>query len=207
MTGYTGITGITGYTGNTGHTGFTGFTGFTGETGNTGPTGHTGLTGWTGHTGNTGNTGLSGVTGITGPTGGLGSSYWQISANPNNIYYSLGNVGIATSTPAYPLDVNGIARVSAIYNTSDPRIKTNIEPLDDHYVVDNLHPVVYENMISHKSEIGLLSNEVEEVYPFLVNGVRDDPLHYQSVNYIGIIGILIKEVKLLKQQVRELQNK
>ena len=103
--------------------------------------------------------------------------------------------------------MNGIARVSAIYNTSDPRIKTNIEPLNDDYTVDNLHPVIYDNIISQRSEIGLLSNEVEEVFPFLVNGVRNDPAHYQSVNYIGIIGILIKEVKILKKQVQELQNK
>ena len=136
----------------------------------------------------------------------MGASYWQISSNPNNIYYTLGNVGIATSTPAYPLDVNGVARVSAIYNTSDPRIKYNVEHLNDEYSVDNLHPVKYDNILTGKKEIGLLSNEVEEVYPLLVNGVRDDPNHFQSVNYLGIIGILIKEVKELKQKVKELSG-
>ena len=63
--------------------------------------------------GPTGATGLRGATGFTGATGPPGFSYWSPVLPGNvNIYYNTGNVGIATSTPAYTLDVSG-----TIYST------------------------------------------------------------------------------------------
>jgi hypothetical protein len=40
----------------------------------------------------------------------------------------------------------------------------------------------------------------------LVSGTKDGP-ETQSVNYIGLIGILTKEVQDLKKRVAELENK
>ena len=83
---------------------------------------------------------------------------------------------------------------------SDYRLKTNVEDLNEIYTVDNLRPVMY-NMNSSK-EIGLIAHEIQEYYPFLVSGVKDGK-EYQSVNYTGLIGVLIKEIKILKSVVRE----
>jgi len=47
---------------------------------------------------------------------------------------------------------------------------------------------------------------LQEYYPELVIGEKDGPL-LQSVNYIGLIPILINEMKILKQTVKELQEK
>jgi hypothetical protein len=48
------------------------------------------------------------------------------------------------------------------------------------------------------------------VYPFLVTGEKDGE-NLQSVNYNGIIGILIKEIQDLKKDVKiikeEIKNK
>ncbi|HPW44690.1 MAG TPA: hypothetical protein PLX67_03195, partial [bacterium] len=44
------------------------------------------------------------------PEGGSGSSLWT--ASGNNIYYNSGNVGIATTSPTYALDVWGNARLA-----------------------------------------------------------------------------------------------
>ncbi|HNZ73509.1 MAG TPA: hypothetical protein PKG73_02850, partial [bacterium] len=44
------------------------------------------------------------------PEGGTGSSLWT--ASGNNIYYNSGNVGIATTSPTYALDVWGNARLA-----------------------------------------------------------------------------------------------
>jgi len=47
----------------------------------------------------------------SGGGGGGGSSPWTMLVN--DIYYTTGNVGIGTTTPAYPLDVNGTVNATS----------------------------------------------------------------------------------------------
>ena len=67
--------------------------------------------------------------------------------------------------------------------------------------MDNLKPVLYENIITNKQDIGLIAHELQEYYPFLVQGEKDGEKN-QSVNYIGLIGILINEIKGLKKEIK-----
>jgi hypothetical protein len=90
-------------------------------------------------------------------------------------------------------------------NTSDYRIKTNIQTLDETYSVDNIRPVSYINISSNTQSIGVIAHELQEQFPFLVNGEKDGE-QYQSVNYNGLIGILIREIQELKKQLHELNN-
>jgi hypothetical protein len=46
---------------------------------------------------------------------------------------------------------------------------------------------------------------LQEQSPYLVNGEKDAE-EYQSVNYLGLIGLLVKETQELKKQVEELQD-
>jgi hypothetical protein len=175
--------GVTGYTGNTGPTGSTG------PTGNTGPTGHTGNTGPTGESST-----VTGPTGPTGNTGPTGDTYWTYT----------GSTGIYYSQNLYVYGSNGVT--APIFNaTSDYRIKTNITSLDNSYTVDDLVPVAYKNEYTQKQDIGLIAHEVQEIYPFLVNGEKDGQT-LQSVNYTGLFGILIKEIQDLKKSVKVLEN-
>ena len=113
-----------------------------------------------------------------------------------------GNVGINTDSPAYKLDVTGTLRVTetatalSFNATSDYRIKENVLNLmnESKFTVDNLRPITYTNKLSGKQDIGLIAHELQEHYPFLVSGEKDGAEN-QSVNYIGLIGILIKEIK------------
>ena len=227
-TGHTGPTGLgdTGPTG-LGATGPTGL-GATGPTGlgDTGPTG-LGDTGPTGHTGPTG-FGATGPTGpeATGPTGptGVADEYWNPSSNVSNaIYYNKGYVGINQKNPAYTLDVSGnISSNGTIYTTSldasgnisatsfsatsDYRIKNNVHPVDLTTMnINNLNPVYYYNTLSNHQDIGLIAHEVQEYFPYLVNGDKDGQ-QYQSINYNAIIPILVKEIQDLKQRVHQLEN-
>jgi hypothetical protein len=140
-----------------------------------------------------------------------GTTQWTTSGN--NIYYNSGNVGIGTSTLGnlYKLDVSGNLHVSqnidcsgnitaSSYNaTSDYRIKDDIKLLNKYYTIDNLKPVTYFNKKTIKKDIGLIAHELQEIYPELVNGEKDGE-NYQSVNYIGLIPILINEIQMLKKR-------
>jgi hypothetical protein len=89
---------------------------------------------------------------------------------------------------------------------SDYRIKENVTPLNNTYVVDELIPVTYTNKITERQDMGLIAHELQEVFPFLVNGEKDGK-DYQSVNYTGLIPLLIKEVKELKEKVKKIEDK
>jgi hypothetical protein len=114
-----------------------------------------------------------------------------------------GGVGIGktTITANYVLDVNGDVQANTYNALSDYRIKENVMILDASFNVDVLNPVTYNLKSSGKQDIGFIAHEVQEFYPFLVNGVKDGPDN-QSINYNGLIGILTKEIKDLKKEMR-----
>jgi hypothetical protein len=68
-----------------------------------------------------------------------------------------------------------------------------------------LRPITYTNSRAGKPDIGFIAHEVGEHYPYLVNGEKDGE-DMQSLNYIGIIGILVKEIQELKGRVAVLEN-
>jgi hypothetical protein len=125
--------------------------------------------------------------------------------------------------PTSTLDVNGnllvrgIATVrgnfyagnieaTIINTTSDYRVKENPILLNKTFLVDSLKPIFYKNRISNREDMGFLAHEVQEIFPFLVNGQKDGDT-YQSVNYNGFIALLVKEIQELKQRVSILENK
>jgi hypothetical protein len=61
------------------------------------------------------------------------------------------------------------------------------------------------NKQTKKQDIGLIAHELQEFYPELVNGVKDGS-EIQTVNYIGLIPIMISEIKTLKTEVKFLKN-
>ena len=89
--------------------------------------------------------------------------------------------------------------------TSDYRIKENIHELDRTFNVNDLRPVSYINTQLGKQDIGLIAHELQEIYPFLVNGEKDGE-NLQSVNYTGIIGILIKEIQNIKKEINKIRQ-
>ena len=87
---------------------------------------------------------------------------------------------------------------AASYNaTSDYRIKDNVRNLDEQDNISNLRPVKYFNNQTNKNDYGLIAHELQTEYPDLVSGEKDGQ-ELQSVNYIGLISVLIKEVQELK---------
>jgi hypothetical protein len=61
-------------------------------------------------------------------------------------------------------------------------------------------------MLSNRQDMGFLAHEVQEIYPFLVEGVKDGDTT-QSMNYQGLIAVLVKEIQYLKKRVAILEEK
>ena len=121
--------------------------------------------------------------------------------------YAPGRMAIGKTTigNGYTLDVNGVLNASGgRTQVSDYRIKDNVIPITR--TIDELRPLSYFNRLSSKEEMGLIAHELQEQFPFLVNGEKDGK-DYQSVNYTGLIGLLVKEAQELKAQVADLQKR
>ena len=110
-----------------------------------------------------------------------------------------------TTTLITSLSLNGTVTATNFNATSDYRIKENVKLLEDSFILDDLKPVTYLNKKTGNTDIGLLAHELQEIYPFLVTGVKDGS-EMQSINYIGLIGILIKEIQDLKKEVAALST-
>jgi hypothetical protein len=128
--------------------------------------------------------------------------------------YSNYGIGFLCSTPSsgtaptcsIAFDVKaGQINSTTFYASSDYRIKDKIMLLGDKYIVDNLKPVHYYNKNSKKNDIGFIAHEVQEYFPDLVSGKKDG-VSMQSINYNGLIGILVKEVKELKNELNKLKT-
>ena len=131
--------------------------------------------------------------GITCATGSFENVYISYTLTVYVLIYANGGITGATGS---------FENVTAVtYNsTSDYRIKENIQTLDEMYTLDSLRPVSYMNKIINKPDIGLIADELQEIYPFMVSGEKDGE-QLQTVNYISLIGIMIKEIKELKKDL------
>jgi hypothetical protein len=86
--------------------------------------------------------------------------------------------------------------------TSDYRIKTNVQTLDETHILDKLRPVAYYQTQTECNDIGFIAHELQEHYPEMVYGEKDGP-EMQSVDYNGILALLINEIQRLKQFIKE----
>jgi hypothetical protein len=116
-----------------------------------------------------------------------------------------GNTGTFNYLTVGQMTSTGPVTAPTFTTTSDYRIKGNVRTLDSSFSVDKLRPVTYLNNLSNNQDIGLIAHELQEQYPFLVSGEKDG-IEKQSVNYTGIIGILINEIKSLKKRVSILEE-
>jgi len=158
-------------------------------------------------------------------------TYWGNTSSITITANSL--VGINTENPQYELDVNGnIATYGTLQIYSDETIKENILPLNgclnkltmingksyykktrpDYmtkktFFSKNLSDTTYlkkqslQTDTAKQLEIGLLAQEVKTVFPELVKKDKNGLL---SVNYIGLIPVLIESIKEQQKQIEDL---
>jgi hypothetical protein len=146
----------------------------------------------------------SSTTGVFSPTAGqqtfvsVGSSILNI--NPAGIRVT----GIVTSTSVSTGNINssGIVTATDFDALSDINYKENVNTVNNALLkVDQLRGVKFDWKESGLPSYGVIAQELEEVLPELVHG--NNP---KTVNYNGIIGVLIEAIKELKAEVEELKN-
>lgn len=111
----------------------------------------------------------------------------------------ISTLGIASATTLY---VSGIITAFDFNSTSDQSLKTNIQTVDHALdIVSDLRGVSFDWKETDKSSYGVIAQELEQVLPELVgNG------DIKTVNYNGLIGVLIEAVKELSARVEELES-
>ena len=88
-------------------------------------------------------------------------------------------------------------------STSDIRYKTNIKPIDDPISkVIQIEGVSFNWKKDDKPALGVIADQVEKILPQLVHG--DDP---KTVNYNGLVGLLIEVVKDQQKQIDTLSER
>jgi hypothetical protein len=140
----------------------------------------------------------------TGSTTGLGVTTTGLVFNPSS-----GNLGIGTTNPTSKLYVVGNAYITGVTTStdfdslSDINLKTNINqianPLEK---VMQIRGVTFNWKDGNRNSAGVIAQEIEKILPELVHGGET-----KTVNYNGLIGLLIECVKKQQEEIDELKRK
>lgn len=120
-----------------------------------------------------------------------------------------GNLGIGTSLPSSRLQVDGNVLISGITtslafsSSSDEILKENIVTIDNSIeLIKNLRGVKFDWKQDKHTSYGVIAQELEKVLPELVSNSCP-----KTVNYNGIIGVLIEAIKEQQVRIEELESK
>ena len=108
--------------------------------------------------------------------------------------------------PTEKVSVTGNLEIDGtLTEASTMRIKTNIEtlesPLDK---ITKLRGVSYNLKKSNETSIGMIAEEVEEIFPELVS--KDDSGKASAMSYGRMTAVLLEAIKELKEEVDELKQ-
>jgi len=154
-------------------------------------------------TNNNSETGILFGNGVSYSDGGITYRAVNAASDPRAMYFRTAN-----TTPMILYNNGNMAIAGALYQNSDAGLKKNISALSNTLVsIQRINGYAYtwkdENRDADQ-QIGLIAQELQKVYPQLVKQKSDGEL---SVNYIGLIPVLIECIKELKKEVDELKSK
>ena len=146
-------------------------------------------------------------------TGNAGSGYVQITnisggetaakftpGGSTELHYD-GNKKLETTTSG--VTVTGTATATDFNSTSDARLKTNVQVIDDPLEkVLQINGVSFNWIENNKPSMGVIADNIQEVLPELVSDTNP-----KTVNYNGLIGLLIEVVKEQQTQINSLNER
>jgi len=118
-------------------------------------------------------------------------------------------VGIGTTNPTSKLHIFGDVLVTGVttstdFNSaSDINLKTNIKTIENPIEkILKINGVTFNWKKDNRLSVGVIAQEIEEVFPELVQG--EDP---KTVNYNGLIALLIECIKEQQVEINILKSK
>lgn len=115
----------------------------------------------------------------------------------------------APKTDASVLTYNasdGTLSATNVNSTSDINLKKDIEVITDATdLIKQLNGVRFTWKANDRKSLGVIAQEVEELFPELISERTDTGT--KSVNYNGLVGVLIEAVKELSARVEELEDR
>jgi len=119
-----------------------------------------------------------------------------------------GDVGIGDTTPTYKLDVAGTGRFTdnltglGFFYSSDESLKENIQDIETPLAkIMKLEGISFDWKKSNKKSIGLIAQDVEKVFPEIVNIEEETGL--KSIEYSKLVAPLIEAVKEQQKMIDE----
>lgn len=101
------------------------------------------------------------------------------------------------------ISASGQIEAPSFNATSDARLKTNIKPFEYHNSILDVPVREYDWKESGEHAVGFVAQELQEVYPELVNENEDGIL---SIKETKLVYLLIEEVKKLKKEIEDLKK-
>jgi hypothetical protein len=140
------------------------------------------------------------------------ATYLTIAGGTSGHTYFSGAVGIGSASPSYTLDVAGTIRATSdiyanafLYNSSDRRLKKNIQPLSGSLAkLQELQGVSFNWRKSGRSSLGFIAQDVELIYPELVSVDKEG---YKAIAYEGLIAPLVEAVKAQQAEIESLESR
>ena len=110
------------------------------------------------------------------------------------------------STEFYYNPFTGICSSGGFNSLSDINLKIEVTTVTNAVaLLEQINGVRFKWKNNGESSVGLIAQEVEQILPELVSVNSDTGL--KSLNYDGIIGVLVEAIKELSSRVKELENK
>lgn len=109
-----------------------------------------------------------------------------------------GNENIRTDTGYTYNPSSGILSSTDFNSTSDAVLKENINPIKNALaLINNLNGYTFDWKDRNRSSVGVTAQDVEKLLPQLVTEINN----HKTVNYNGLIGVLIEAVKELNKKI------
>ena len=147
---------------------------------------------------------------VSAVTGETGSGALVFATSPTLVTPTLGAatatsivVGSVVTINASGINASGIITATTFQSTSDINLKENIKTVNNSLnIVSQLRGVTFDWKNTHQASIGVIAQEVEQILPELVSGGEN-----KTVNYNGIIGILVEAIKEQQIRIQKLERK